>query len=342
MALHILIAEADVNSALMCAQILMGNGHSVETCTDGVQALQAVQGRAAANKAYDAVIASYRLAGFDGVRLFTELHMKNLQPAFALCIQARQLSPEVRTEALKAGCKTFFDYPVPLNELNDFANGVANKQHQSDTPYFGTSKLSGSGTGRIENPSNSYQRQPSGQVPGAYGRQPSGTFNVGHGNQNTNRVRRSVTGSTEEQAPPPPQQQQASMDQFFPATGRVQNPNSQQQQPPTNQVPGMNPQSTQRVRRTTTGSFTEDVAQAQQQAAQQQQQPVQQQQAAPPPPPPPPPQQQAPQVAQVAQPASYQVACAHCGQAFAVQRSNQEYNAACIHCGGLNRIVPLQ
>ena len=78
----------------------------------------------------------------DALRLFTELRMKNITPAFALCTQSGALTPQLRTEALKLGCKSFFDYPIPLNQLNEFVNSVAHQAHSNDAPYFGTSKLS--------------------------------------------------------------------------------------------------------------------------------------------------------------------------------------------------------
>ena len=312
--------------------MLMNNGHQVETCNDGVHALQAIQRRTGEGKAYDVVLAAYRLAGMDAIRLFTELRMQNLSPQLAMCTKAGGLTPQFRSEALRLNCKTFFDYPIPLNELNNFINSAANKKAQDDGPYFGTSKIGGSeiSGGHKISPSTDTINQQTG-----YTRQGTGAFNVLPGAHTTKRVRRGIGGSfteaaEQQQAPPPgqaplppaqtQQQQQQQQDQYFPQTSQFtkSEPAPQQQQPPQQQQqpPNYAPQtsnfnsvhSTQRVRRSTTGTFGND--------------------------------QQNPPTAQVAQPANYQVACAHCQQAFVVFSKAQEYNAVCIHCGGLNRILP--
>lgn len=309
--LHILVADPDSNAALMATHILMSNGHNVETCQDGIRALQAIQIRHKEKKPYHIIICSYALPGMDALRLMSELHMTGLKPAIVLLTQAGQLTPSMRTEALKLGCKTFFDYPIPLTELNDFVNQTAVRTVSHDTgPYFGSSKFSHttsqeiSGQHKITPTSNTDQRVKSDQLkPGSYKRQSTGTFHVGA--PNTGRVRRSTTGAftpentdTHNQAPTVNTTRQ--QPQPLPPID-INNPPPQRQHPP---------HTTARIRRSTTGSFTPE--QSQQQAA------------------------ATPQ----AQPVTYQVACAHCQHIFLVQAHSQEYNAACANCNGLNRIVP--
>jgi hypothetical protein len=102
---------------------------------------------------------------------------------------------------------------------------------------------------------------------------------------------------------------QETSDLIFPQTDRIhKNPDQQAAR------------STQRIRRGTSGSFTQDIDYTD------------------------------PSTDSVANPhnpgtevitsVAMQVICAHCQNAFAVQRKTQEYNAVCIHCGGLNRILP--
>ena len=366
MALHILIAESDVNAALTTAQLLMNNGHQVETCNDGVSALQAIQRRTGQGKPYQILIAAYQLPGMDAIRLFTELRMANIKLDTALCTKPGALTPQLRSEALRLNCKTFFDYPLPLNELSSFVNSVIHQQAHEDGPYFGTSKFGNRGDSEISGghqtvtPSTNVHTQTGNMNrQTGYNRQSSGNFHMAAGSQSTRRVRRSITGSYTEELNKESEENQAAQqnleqqaDQYFPQTSQFTNPNNTQappqqpqapaqpqqpqapaqpqqpqapaqqqppQLPPIQQQQAYSPQTsnftntagTQRIRRSTTGTFADDG-----QAAANN----------------PPTQQYTGN--------SYRVACAHCGQAFAVAEKNEEYNAVCIHCGGLNRILP--
>ncbi|NRA36605.1 MAG: hypothetical protein HRU15_00550, partial [Planctomycetes bacterium] len=166
---------------------------------------------------------------------------------------------------------------------------------------------------------------------GSYKRQSTGTFNVG--SAQTGRVRRSTTGSfnteadTQENKQAPQHSQPTH--QKPQALPPIQDPfqqNAGQAAPALPPAPPPPINTTARIRRSTTGNLEAPAPQQQPSA----------------PPPQAPPQQQPPAAAPIPQaaPATYQVACAHCQQAFLVQSHPQEYNAACAHCGGLNRIVP--
>ena len=336
MSLHILIAESDVNAALTTAQLLMNNGHQVETCNDGVHALQAVQRRLGEGKPYDMLLAAYQLPGMDAMRLFTEIRMANIKLQTALCTKPGVLTPQLRSEALRLNCKTFFDYPLPLNELTAFVNSIIHQNAHDDGPYFGTSKFGKRGDSEISGghqtitPSTNVHTQTGNiQRQTGYNRQSSGNFHMQASAQSTRRVRRSITGSYTEdlnkqqdaEASTPPnqaQQVQQQADQYFPQTSQFVKP-QQPQTPAPQQAPTQynsqtsnftNAGGTQRIRRSTTGTFNEETNQIQNSGTQQY------------------------------TGKSYRVSCAHCHQAFAVAEKNEEYNAVCIHCGGLNRILP--
>ncbi|NRA38579.1 MAG: response regulator [Planctomycetes bacterium] len=167
-ALHILIAEPDSVSALTIAQILMSNGHDVETCQDGVQAVSAAKSRQKSGSPYHVIICGYALPGMDGLTVMNDLHMGGSEIEFVLLTQSGQLTDDLAGIARRCGCTAFFDYPVPLTELNNHINSLSlNVIADQTAPYFGTDKFSKPSTAayhtatHTKNGTDKYQCAPS-------------------------------------------------------------------------------------------------------------------------------------------------------------------------------------
>ena len=107
---EVLIAEKDKLLRLMMAKLLQVSGYRVQTCGDGLQALELV-----ASNSFDLVITDLGLTGADGMEVLKSVH--KLQPRAKVILVTDTPSSETLLEAKYEGAYSYLRKPLQLRQF---------------------------------------------------------------------------------------------------------------------------------------------------------------------------------------------------------------------------------
>ena len=107
---EVLIAEKDKLLRLMMAKLLQVSGYRVQTCGDGLQALELV-----ASNSFDLVITDLGLTGADGMEVLKSVH--KLQPRAKVILVTDTPSPETLLAAKYEGAYSYLRKPLQLRQF---------------------------------------------------------------------------------------------------------------------------------------------------------------------------------------------------------------------------------
>ena len=107
---EVLIAEKDKLLRLMMAKLLQVSGYRVQTCGDGLQALELIAGNS-----FDLVITDLGLTGADGMEVLKSVH--KLQPRAKVILVTDTPSSETLLEAKYEGAYSYLRKPLQLRQF---------------------------------------------------------------------------------------------------------------------------------------------------------------------------------------------------------------------------------
>jgi DNA-binding response OmpR family regulator len=309
---NILIADLNAQQTVLLAQFLMSKDHVVETCDNAVEALQAIKKRTRREAPYDGLILHARLPGLPVSELVERLLALDQVGRLALILPANGLAPGEEAQIRNLGCRQFLSSPINFNQIHDFLQSLL-QNSTADTPFFGTARLGRSGTGVHKSSTSAYQvSSDNEQVLSQVDDDPFSQADRQQANQpGTNYYRRAHSASYGRQGnvdPLPPPTNNGPMAGGLGPDGTPQTDGYRHQTSVFSTSYHRNKtSSTQRIRRSITGSYSADEGE---------------------------------RTTSHISTSMQQVRCAHCAQVFAVPRRPDEYNTVCVHCGQLNRILP--
>lgn len=328
--LRALVAVPHDNDARKLARFLDDHGCHTTLATQGDEALTMVRTARGKAEPFELLLADHRLHVLDGLSLINEVHRIEPGATGCLLIDTHRIDDRLRSEARGLGCRHLVGIPIDFGKLQSIVERLHRQRGSGtasynptrsatdggeDSPFFGTRRLApgtgrrSTGTGRIETGTGGFT-PPQG---GHHQDDPvddSGVFD----------------SALKPQPVPETQREQSHLYRSMEDTGRVtrrrtvggtfdpnprQDPTTQRRAPVTGAFDEPHASPTQRIRRGVTGRIDrdrqdEEVRQATNRITR----------------------------------SSAKVACAHCGQAFAVVRKDQAYTMPCIHCGGINTVSP--
>ena len=315
-ALRALVAVPHDNEARRLARFLGERGCEVLLAERGDRALEMVRSARGRASPIELLLADHRLHALDGLSLIREVHVVEPSAVGCLLIDTHRIDDALRAEAHRLGCRHVLGIPIDFGKLQ----GIVERLHRQhgvgtgtrtrsqtpgdESPFFGTRRLT-PGTGRVSVGTGRHQQ------PEPTPSEGSGVFDAalqpptdeGRAAQSPSHLYRAMEGTR-------PDTRRRSL-AGTPTTGRHNEPTSQRRPPVTGAFDEPHASPTQRIRRAVTGRIDR--------------------------------QQQDDQVRQATDRisrSSAKVACAHCGQPFAVVRKPESYTMPCIHCGGINTVNP--
>jgi DNA-binding NtrC family response regulator len=109
--LELLLVDDDAELRGDMASFLSRQGHSVEQCTSGLEALDQI-GR----RSFDVVVLDLMMPGMTGLEVLKELHARNTECEVVML--TGEATIETAVEAMKLGAREFLTKPISLKELD--------------------------------------------------------------------------------------------------------------------------------------------------------------------------------------------------------------------------------
>ena len=114
--LRILVVDDDDGMAETLVDILEDAGLTVETASDGFQAVEMVQ-----ENGFDLALMDIRMPGMNGVEAFKRI--KNVDPAMRVAMMTAFTQEALIQEAYDEGAREVFFKPLQLERVMDFIQG---------------------------------------------------------------------------------------------------------------------------------------------------------------------------------------------------------------------------
>src|SRR5689334_61216 len=109
--LELLLVDDDAELRSDMANYLSRQGHSVEQCCSGEQALELLERRS-----FDVVILDLMMPGLTGLDVLKELQARNAE--CEVVVLTGEATIETAVEAMKLGAREFLTKPISLKELD--------------------------------------------------------------------------------------------------------------------------------------------------------------------------------------------------------------------------------
>ena len=150
--IHILVVDDRPDSVLFLTEFLLSRRHRVETCGNGTEALEAIVRRHRTDNAYDLLISDVSMPGMDGITLLKEIRRRQMLLPVALYTAYGAMHSTLMQQAQQYDCMAVLDKPIELRRVESLIHDVVARRsgtsrHDQDQPFFGTSRVSRTGTG---------------------------------------------------------------------------------------------------------------------------------------------------------------------------------------------------
>ncbi len=146
--LHIMVVDDRPDSVLFLTEFLLARSHTVETCSSGAEALEAIMSRQRTPHTFNLLICDVAMPGMDGIALARELRRRNVLIPIALYTAYSAMHSNLNKDAEEIKALAVLHKPLELRRIENVLKEVLHNRYstgtqrkEKDQPFFGTSRV---------------------------------------------------------------------------------------------------------------------------------------------------------------------------------------------------------